>query len=132
MNNKKWKLNPGTSIGPLEFGMDRANVRRALGEKYKPFRKSIFSKSTSDSYGSFHVYYSKENRLVAIEFYEGVEILIDGKVVFPGNLATAETVIKGIEDKSGSMISKEMSIGITLSDDDNIEAFLAGCKGYYD
>ena len=132
MDMKKWNLVPGKSIGPLEFGMDRASVRELIGEKFKPFKKSLFSKSLSDSYKSFHVYYSKEGVLIAIEFFDGVEITLDGQKIFPGNFEKARSSIKGLNEQSGIYISKSMSVGITLSDADGIETLLVGCKGYYD
>ena len=132
MNEKKWKLVPGKTIGQVDFGMDRACVRDILGEKYKPFKKSLFSKSLSDSYSGYHVFYSKDGKLVAIEFFEGVEISLDGKKVFPGNFEKVKSVIKDLVEQGDSYISRGLSIGITLSENEDIEAILVGCKGYYD
>ena len=67
MSTAVWKLIPKKQIGEIEFGADKNDVRKVLGKEYRPFRKSIFAKSTTDAYADYHVYYTKEGALVANE-----------------------------------------------------------------
>ena len=112
MSAQPWKLVPNKAIGPLEFGMDKASVRDVLGEEYKPFKKSLFSKSKTDEYKDYHVYYSKENELEAIEIFGEIRIAYEGKAIFPGSIENAQNLVPDLVLDSGSYISKSMSIGL--------------------
>ena len=85
---------------------------RAL-EEYKPFKKSLFSKSKTDEYKDYHVYYSKENELEAIEIFG--EMAKKG-YIYKGlkpiywcpdcETALAEAEIEYAEDKTNSIFVK--------------------------
>ena len=120
------------SINSLEFGVDRKTVRKEFGRKYKEIKKNVFSKSTTDAYDGFHVFYSEDDKLEAIEIFSG-KVLIEGKEIFPGTIDEAKNLIKGLKKSDYGYISKDKSVGITESDlkDGKIEAILLGCEGYY-
>ena len=133
MSTAVWKLIPKKQIGEIEFGADKKNVRKVLGKEYRPFRKSIFSKSTTDAYADYHVYYTNEGALEAIEFFSGVEVVIAGKTVFPGTVANAQKVMGDLKDKSGSFVSEKYSVGLYAPNDEgNIEAILVARDAYYE
>ena len=102
-----------------------------LGEPADKFRKSDSSVNTTDVYPSFHVYYSADDKLEAIEFFgKDICISINSKPVYPGKLSAAKEVLPDIEECFGSYISKKCSVGI-CTEDDTIVSILVGRKNYY-
>ena len=132
MSTAVWKLIPKKQIGEIEFGADKNDVRKVLGKEYRPFRKSIFAKSTTDAYADYHVYYTKEDTLEAIEIFSGIEVLLSGKTLFPGTIECAKKMIADLECESGSYISKRYSGGLYAPNDEGtIEAILVAGETYY-
>ena len=122
---------PNVSINGIEFGADRADVYTALGKPKKTFKKSSDSMNTTDAYSFCHVYYTSDNKLQAIEFFEGdVEIYINNVLVFPGTIDAIKKVSPDMCGKFGSYISKESSIGV-CQENGMITSFLVARKGYY-
>ena len=127
---EKWELKPTKEIGKIIFGMDREDVHQLFTEKCTEFKKTKFSKNTTDDYGKFHIYYSTENKVEAVEFFEDVEITINGKRIFPESVKTVESIIGKMESDSGYYTHKEFSIGFFAPE--NIpESILVGGPGYY-
>lgn len=132
MSTTTWKLIPTKQIGEICFGVDKKAVRKVLGKDCRPFRKTIFAKSTTDAYADYHVYYTKEDTLEAIEIFSGVEVLLNGKTLFPGTIEQAKKMIADLEYESGSYISKKYSVGFYVPNDEgNIEAILVARTAYY-
>ncbi len=131
MKQSSWSIRPLTSVGPFEFGSSQKEIRRLVGKANCSIKKSLFSKGVTDDYGDYHVHYSKENGLAAVEVFSGIEVELAGKVVFPGTVAAANKLIHDFEFKSGSYISKEYSIGLYAPEGDAIETILIGCRDYY-
>ena len=131
MSNNEWHVIPNTSVNGLTFGMDRLTVRKILGVLNDVFRKSNDSANTTDDYSDFHVYYSSENQLEAIElFSRNISLFINSQLVFPGKLSDAQKILPDLEECFGSYISKVASIGI-CAEEGNILSILIGCKDYY-
>ena len=56
----EWAIQPLQSVGPVDFGMSRADVRRAIGAKFREFVKSPDRPSdTTDAFEDLfvHAYY---------------------------------------------------------------------------
>ncbi len=127
---EKWRLRPLVSIGPIKFGMDRAKVREQFPGKYTEFKKNKFSKNTTDVFGSVHVYYSPENCVEAVEIFGGVEVELDGKIIFPSELKYLRTAIPDLTMDGDIYMQINKSIGV-YAPNESVESVLAGCKGYY-
>ena len=71
---------PYADIGPLGFGMGKAEVRQTLPGVPREFRKTPLSKNLTDDYGFCHVFYDQANRLVAVEFWpsDDAKLILDG------------------------------------------------------
>ena len=77
----KFEITPFVGVGCVEFDSNRDDNRKKLG-KYTEFRKSRFSKNTTDNYGDFHVYYSVDNKVDAIEFFHGTQVFFKNSNIF--------------------------------------------------
>lgn len=131
MNNTCWSLLPTLSVNGMEFGTNRSKVRSILGKPTRVFKKTSTSDNTTDVYVDFHVYYSADDKLNAIEFFGGdISLSIDSQILFPGTLSEAKKVLPDLEECYGSYISRSASIGIGV-EGDTIVSVLVGCKGYY-
>jgi hypothetical protein len=129
---EKWKAIPNVKIGEIEFGMDRATVRKLFNNHFLEFRKTPYSKNMTDDFGEFHVYYDDSDRCEAVEIFGGVEVEMGGQIVYPNSISVLEGLIKDLEDDGYGLISISNSIGITVSDEsDQIEGILFGNKDYY-
>lgn len=120
---------PLKKVNDVEFGMKREEVRELWGEA-KEFKKSKFSKVTTDDFGFCHVYYDENDRCEAVEIFEDAEVFINGGVVFPGKIELAKEKIEDLVEDEGSWISYEQSIGI-YAPGEKMESILFGKKGYY-
>ena len=81
-----YDINPFKSVGPIEFGATREETRSKLGE-FKEFKKTRFSKNTTDDFGCFHVFYDESDRVVAIEFFRNSKVYYNDKNLFVLNKA---------------------------------------------
>lgn len=121
---------PLKEVNGIKFGMKREDVRKIIGEA-KEFKKSKFSKNTTDDFGYCHVFYNDDDECEAIEIFNNTEVLINETVVFPINISEIKTIIKDLVEEEGSFISKSQSIGI-YAPNGNMESILFGNIGYYE
>lgn len=121
---------PLSEVKGVKFGMKRNEVRNLFGEA-KEFKKTKFSKNSSDDFGFCHVYYNVYDECEAIEIFDECEVLINGKVVFPYESDTLRSMITDIEEDDNGFISKKLSIGV-YSPNKKMESILFGCAGYYE
>lgn len=126
----KWEIKPLVSVGNIRFGMKREEIRNLFGDRYKEFKKNKYSTNTTDDYGNFHVFYTSDNLVDAVEIYESIEVVLEGAVVFPIRSEDIEKKISGIEREGNSYICIDKSIGIEV-DADQAESILIGSAGYY-
>lgn len=129
--SEKWALKPLISVGNINFGMNRDDVHKLFLEECTEFKKNKYSKNTADDYGKFHVFYTSDNKVDAVEFFEGIEIVMDDIVIFPIKANEIEGRIPGITKEDGSYTHIGKSIGIEV-DSDIAESILVGAKGYYE
>ena len=128
--DKRIIVEPVKGIDEISFGISREEVRKYFGNNFEEFKKSKFSKNTTDDYGYCHIFYDKDNKFEAIEFFDEVTIIIDDIIVFPNRIEVIKKVSDDFEKDEESYISKEKSIGI-YAPNDIMESILLGMKGYY-
>lgn len=128
--DKRIIVEPLKGIDEISFGISREEVRKYFGNNFEEFKKSKFSKNTTDDYGYCHIFYDKDNKFEAIEFFDEVTIIIDDIIVFPNRIEVIKKVSDDFEKDEESYISKEKSIGI-YAPNDIMESILLGMKGYY-
>lgn len=121
------------SVGDITFGMERSKVREILGE-HKEFKKSKFSKNTTDDFGICHVYYDLEDKCMAIELFKGITIKIGEQIILPNEFEVVCNILSNIDkelevDTDGCM-SINYSIGV-YAPNKTIESILFGKEGYY-
>ncbi len=127
---EKWEFKPTKSVGNISFGMSRDDVHKVIGNDFKEFKKSRFSKNSTDDYGKFHVFYTQDNYVEAVEFFEEIEIYMDENKLFPADIPIIEDIIGTMEEESGSYIQKRKSVGV-YAPDGKVESILLGAKGYF-
>jgi hypothetical protein len=127
----QFEVTPNEAVGKVFFGADREEVRCVLNGFKGEFKKSKFSKNTTDDFGYCHVYYDTKDKCEAVEFFAEVEIQINGQKVSPGKVETIKKIMPDlIEEEDGFWISKSSAIGITAPEG-SIETILFGCANYY-
>lgn len=114
----------------VKFGMERSEVRALLGEPVQEFKKSKFSKVTTDDYSAYHIFYDKDNRFEAVEFFDEVEIQINNNVVFPVSLDKLKEMNYNFTSDGDGLISVEYSIGV-YAPNEKPESILFAKKDYY-
>lgn len=127
---KKLTFIPNEKIGDIVFGMKRSEVREILGE-YTEFKKTKFSKNTTDDFGFCHVFYDDNDCCEALELFENAEVEYNGKLIFPSTKSEIVNIIDDIEPDEYGGISKKYSLGFSVEDGDNICDMLFGKKDYY-
>ena len=63
-----FSIEPLLRAGRIFIGASREDVRKFMGE-FTEFKKSKFSKNTTDNFGSCHVYYDQDNKVEAVEIF---------------------------------------------------------------
>lgn len=121
-------VKPLKSVNDVRFGMKREEVRNRFGE-FTEFRKSKFSKNTTDNFKWCHVYYDKDDRCEAIEIFDG-DVFMDDIKLFPSDPSTLNKVFDDLNKDDTGYISEKYSVGI-YAPDNEMEAILFGTKGYY-
>ncbi len=125
-----YDIKPFESVGTIEFGATRKETRSKLGE-FKEFKKTRFSKNTTDDFGCFHVFYDESDRVVAIEFFRLAEVSYKEKNLF-GLDRTA--LISLFNDPSESEEPNAIifdSYGVEISFEDNeVDSVFVHSKGY--
>lgn len=121
---------PLKRVGEIELGASRFVVREAANLPYKEFKKTPLSTNTTDDFGAFHVYYDDDDRCEAVEFFDDVEVEVDGKLVFPTSSEEVRRVIPSLVPDGDGLVSVEESVGI-YAPGGTMESILFGVKGYY-
>ena len=124
---------PLVQVGKIRFGMKRDEVRQVMGAGFTEFRKTKFSKNTSDDYGYIHVFYNSENECIAVEVFNDCEITIDNTVLPAEPVAFNNWLRQHDKDAEISgdyATSLKLSIGMSALDG-IVESVLFGNAGYY-
>lgn len=126
-----WNVEPLNDVNGIKFGMDRTTVRKVIASEVTAFKKTKFSKTTTDDFGFCHVFYDIDDKCEAVEIFDDVTVTVHGTLVFPTSMAAVKTVFTDIEEDSDGCISKKDSIGI-YAPSGKMESILFGDKGYYE
>ena len=127
---EKWEAKPLIGVGKIKFGMTRDDVRNALGLEFKEFKKSKYSKNTTDDFGVCHVFYDEDDKCEAVEIFDDIGVTVNGLEIFPDNTDNAMVAIKDLVKDDYGLISISQSVGITVEAGKK-EAILFGKNGYY-
>lgn len=123
------KAIPLSEVNGVKFGMKRSKVRSIFGNA-KEFKKSKYSKTTTDDFGFCHVFYNLNDECEAIEIFSETEVQINGISVFPKGAEALKSMFDDLEEDEDGFISKSQSIGV-YAPYDKMESILFGCAGYY-
>lgn len=126
----KFIVSPNKSVGKVEFGLERAEVRKVLTGFKKEFKKTLFSRKTTDDFGYCHVFYDAQDKCNALEFWGDVELVYKNKNLFELKKEELMVLFSDLQEEYGSYISTKYSVGITF-EGERVESILIGCKGYY-
>jgi hypothetical protein len=74
-----WQVIATQSVGPIKFGMSRADVRAILNQPFEEFNKGLDAAEPTDAFDtlSLHVFY-RDGGVEAVEFWETHNIKIGG------------------------------------------------------
>lgn len=126
---KQHNVKPLCGFDDVKFGMTRTQVRAILGEPTREFKKSKFSKTMTDDYTSFHIFYDKNDEFEAVEFFDDAEIIIDNSIIFPASIEQLKANYNFAADGDG-YICAEHSIGV-YAPGGKAESILFAVSGYY-
>jgi len=129
----KYEIKSYQGIGNINFGEDRSEIRNKLG-LYKEFKKSKFSKNTTDDFRIFHVFYSAENKVNAVEFFPESNLKFCNISLFANSYKEIINQIEdsNIEEDETGIIFKTLGFSLFSPNKDKIESILVFEKGYYD
>lgn len=123
-------VTPLVGFDSINFGMSRSQIRNILGAPIREFKKSKYSKNTTDDFGAYHVFFDANDKLEAVEFFEETLISDNHGNVFPQTVEDLKKLPYHFEFDSDSYICSEFSIGI-YAPGGRVESMLFACKGYY-
>lgn len=126
----KMNVIPLKEFANVKFGMKRVDVRKVLGDA-KEFKKTKFSKVTTDDFGFCHVYYDEKDTCEAVEIFDNVEVFVNGKKIFPSNIADCREVLTDLIQDGDDYTSIKNSVGI-YAPGNRMESILFGVEGYYE
>ncbi len=128
---KTFTINPFSSVGKISFGANRDEVRNILGQ-FTEFRKTRFSKNTTDDFGGLHVYYSEEDTVDAVEFFpQHTMVLYKERDLF--DLSEEDLIMlfsdPFFKEEPGHLIFASYGVEIGI-EDDIVTSILVYKKGY--
>lgn len=131
----KIEIETYNKVGNIKFGSDREIVRQENGN-FTEFRKSRFSKNSTDDFSSFHVFYTENNKVEAVEFFKESNLYFHGIQLFSQSYANLKAKLNGLDsniiEDTSSIIYKTLGFSIYSPDQEEIESILVFEKGYYD
>ncbi|MGL5615029.1 MAG: hypothetical protein ACRDD2_02195 [Sarcina sp.] len=119
----------------FKLGIKRISFRNFIRRNPIEFKKTIWSTSSSEDYGDFHLFYNDEDLSEAVEFFQDSKIYLDGENLIGKTREEIRNLLLKkdsdlIEDDFG-IISKKLSIGISCPTD-IVDAVLIAINGYFD
>ena len=126
---------PYKGAGQIKLDSAREETRKTLGT-FKEFRKTKFSKNTTDDFSFCHVFYNEQNKVEAVEFFDSTEFLFKEKNLFLLSFNGLKSLLKSNsinfqEDESG-LRSDAIGLSVFSPDKEKIDTILIYKKGYYD
>ena len=127
----KFVINSLSSVGAIHFGESRDEIRSVFGS-FTEFKKTKFSKNTTDDFKNFHVYYTPDNKVEAVEFFKDVELEFEGKNIFKMDFSELNFNDTSIEKDATSITYKTLGFSVYSPSKSEIESVVVFAKGYYD
>lgn len=125
---------PYKSVGNLNFGMKREEVRKIMGE-YNEIPKSLYADNSSDSFCNSKIdcYYDKSDILYGIIISNEFNVILDGKTILPLSeeefAKMFDDAILNYDDESMTWVK---SVGITAYNyDGNVSTLTIGTEDFY-
>lgn len=128
----KITISPYEGFNQISFGDSREIVRNKLGN-YTEFKKSKFSKNTTDDFGFCHVFYTPDNKVNAIEFFPGAEVSFNNKSLFSLSYSDAKAFLSdsSIEENDCGAKFPKYGISIFAPELSKIETILIYSRNYW-
>lgn len=123
-------VDPLKEVNGVKFGMKRSDVRKILGNA-REFKKSKFSKNTTDDFGFCHVFYNENDECEAVEIFDDVKVYVEGTEVFPASIDKAKQILGQLKEEDGNFVNVGKSVGISAPYG-KMESILFGVKGYFE
>lgn len=131
------------SVGELLFSMNKKEIRNLLGNEYKEFKKSKYSKTFTDDYKFAHIYYNEDDKFEAIEFFneQSISLTLNNKELIGIPYNDLKDFILTLDDEllieSDNFTSKKLGIGAYapgVSNNNNTipETIIVFKNGYYE
>jgi len=138
-----FEILPLIGIGELKFGMDRGQVRRYLGERYRSFKRSPQSMSPCDYFEHLGVfcYYDSSDELEAVELALPACPSIDNRQLLGLGIATATRTLgslsQNIQEEADGTTARDIGVSVhaPLAKENTaapVESVLVFRSGYYD
>ena len=131
----KTEFLPYTGIGQVKFDSARTEARETLGT-FKEFKKTKFSKNTTDDFSFCHVFYDGQDKIEAMEFFDSTELLFKEKNLFRFSFAELKSFLKthsiDFQEDDCGLRSDSIGLSVYSPDKGRIETILAYKRGYYD
>jgi len=131
----KFEIIPYNKVGNITFQLTRDAVRKILGE-FKEFKKSKSSKKTADDFKFCHVFYDKDDKVEAVEFFEENELVYEEKNLFSMSYNELMQLVKekrfDYKEDGPGVIIEDLGIAACTPGKRRIESILVYRKGYYE
>ena len=74
-----WEIKPYQSVGPIQLGRHRKEIRQQLGPRFTSFAKDVGENET-DAYDDLgiHLYYDDDNQIAMLEAFEPAALSLNG------------------------------------------------------
>lgn len=127
--------------GCLKLGMTRNDIRKCFDSQGKELKKTPFSETLTDDFGYCHVYYNKEDKCEAIEFFETATIIFKGQLLIGEPYSNIKKTFKVIDktikfDETGfTSIKYGFGVYAPFAEDEpneSVESVILFERGYYD
>jgi hypothetical protein len=125
---------PYNGAGHIKLDLAREETRKILGA-FKEFKKTKFSKNTTDDFSFCHVFYSEQSKIDAVEFFDTTEFIFKGKNLFSLLFSELKSFLKSNsidfqEDDTGFRCD-DIGLSVYSPDKGKIETILIYKRGYY-
>jgi hypothetical protein len=125
---------PYMGTGQIKFDSLRDDVRKTFGS-FKEFKKTKFSKNTTDNFSFCHVFYDEKNKVEAFEFFDSSDFQFKEKNLFSFSFAELKSFLENntinFQENESGLRSDAIGLSVYSPDKEKIESILIYRKGYF-